>query len=380
VEAARQAGTDFAVISRSDSTLRGHFPAEVASLAKAVDQSVDACLLIPFFLEGGRYTIGDTHYVAEGQRLIPVGETEYARDTAFGYRESNLRRWVAERTKGRVPIEAVATISIEDIRCGGPERVADRLSALSDGAVCIVNAASMRDLEVFVHGLLMAEERGRRFLYRTAASFVQVRAGIRPRPLLTRSDFHLSPSGGGLFIVGSHVIRTTRQLDALLAETETRGIAIDVVALLDDARREGEISRVAKRADQAVERGEDVTIYTTRRLVAGESARDSLSIGQGISNGVVSIVQTMSSRPGYVVAKGGITSSDVANHGMGVQRAMVLGQILPGVPVWRLGPRCRYPGLVYVVFPGNVGDFRALVRIAETMKSRLESASKYKGE
>jgi uncharacterized protein YgbK (DUF1537 family) len=33
----------------------------------------------------------------------------------------------------------------------------------------------------------------------------------------------------------------------------------------------------------------------------------------------------------------------------------VLGQILPGVPVWELGPETKCTGLPYVVFPGNVG-------------------------
>ena len=41
-------------------------------------------------------------------------------------------------------------------------------------------------MEVFVRGLLAAEAAGKRFLYRTAASFVQVRAGIEPRSLAHR--------------------------------------------------------------------------------------------------------------------------------------------------------------------------------------------------
>src|SRR5512134_55600 len=72
-QAAQLAGTGFVVVSRSDSTLRGHFPGEVQALAEALGTAVDAWLLIPFFQEGGRYTIGDVHYVAEGEVLLPAG-------------------------------------------------------------------------------------------------------------------------------------------------------------------------------------------------------------------------------------------------------------------------------------------------------------------
>jgi uncharacterized protein YgbK (DUF1537 family) len=158
------------VVSRSDST-SWPFPGEVESLAEALAQDFDAWLLIPFFQEGGRYTIDDVHYVAEGEWLVPAAETESARDAVFGYQASDLRQWVAEKTGGRIPAQTVASVSIEDIRRGGPEQVTTRLMALTP-AVCVVNAASQRGLEVFVQGLLAAEAHGRRFLCRTAASFV----------------------------------------------------------------------------------------------------------------------------------------------------------------------------------------------------------------
>jgi uncharacterized protein YgbK (DUF1537 family) len=363
VEAARQAKREFAVVSRSDSTLRGHFPGEVSALAKALESEFDAWLIIPFFLEGGRYTINDIHYVAEGRWLIPAGETEFARDAAFGYQASNLRQWVEEKTRGSVSADQVASISIEDIRRGGPERVATCFADLAPKSVCVVNAASYRDIEVFVRGLLIAEARGQRFLYRTAASFVRARAGLPGRPLLTQADFDLPESGGGLFVVGSHVPRTTSQVNALLAHPGIVGIEIKVEALLDERRREDETERVAQQTDRALRHSQDVLVYTSRQLITGEDAESSLSIGQQVSAGLVAIVQAISTRPCYLVAKGGITSSDVATQGLGVKRALVLGQILPGVPVWQLGPESRYPGMPYIVFPGNVGGSEALVEI-----------------
>ncbi len=367
VHAASQSGREFVAVSRSDSTLRGHFPGEVGALAEALGRTFDAWLVVPFFLEGGRYTINDIHYVAEGERLVPAGQTEFARDSAFGYRASDLRQWVTEKMGGRVYTDAVASISIDDCRRGGPDWVAGILTSLPYGSVCVVNAASMRDLQVFTLGLLQAESQGRRFLYRTAASFVQVRAGLSARPLLERADFNFNGQTGGLVVVGSYVPRSTGQVNALLGRPGITSLEVAVEALLDGARRQPEIARLGQQADRLLRDGRDVMLYTSRQLVTGEDAEASLNIGQIVSEGLVSIVRAISTRPRYLIAKGGITSSDVATRGLGVKRALVLGQILPGVPVWQLGPESRFPGLAYVVFPGNVGGPQSMAEVVDML-------------
>jgi uncharacterized protein YgbK (DUF1537 family) len=367
-QAAQLAGKGFAVVSRSDSTLRGHFPGEVQALADALGEAVDAWLLIPFFQEGGRYTIGDVHYVAEGDMLVPAGETESARDPVFGYRASNLRQWVEEKTGGRVTAATVASVSIDDIRTGGPERVTARLTAVPRGSVCVINAASRRDMEVFTQGLLAAEATGKRFLYRTAASFVPVRAGISQRPLLTAEEM-VSTAGGGLIMVGSHVPRTTSQLNYLLQQPGVVQVELSVTALLSDSQRADTITQTARAVDASLQRGDDVAVFTSRELVTGTDAASNLRIGQRVSDGLVTLLQTLTIRPRYILAKGGITSSDLATKGLGVQRAMVLGQVLPGVPVWQLGPETRHPGLSYIVFPGNVGGPEAVGNVVTALRS-----------
>jgi uncharacterized protein YgbK (DUF1537 family) len=366
--AANQTGRAFAVVSRSDSTLRGHYPGETDALAAALGMQVDATLIIPFFLEGGRFTLDDVHYVAEGDQLIPAAETPFAKDAAFGYQHSNLRQWVAEKHGGAVQAEDVATITLADLRQGGPAAVTQKLATLTGNTVCIVNAASMRDLQVFVLGLLAAEAQGKTFLYRTAASFVQVRAGIAPRPVLTTQEFELPPTGGGLIVVGSYVPKTTSQLEALLALPGIVSCELNVTKLLDVQAWALEIERATRQVEAALSQGQDVVLYTSRQLITGADAVDSLAIGQRISGSLVSLVQKLQARPRYVLAKGGITSSDVATQGLGIQRAAVMGQILPGVPVWRTGPESRFPGLVYIVFPGNVGDQQALVAVVEKLQ------------
>jgi len=371
--AAQQAGSAFAVVSRSDSTLRGHYPGEVDALVEAIygqlGRRVDATLIIPFFLEGGRHTIGDVHYVAEGEMLIPAAQTPFAQDVAFGYRTSHLRDWVVEKTDGRIPIERISSITLNDIRRGGPQRVAERLMQLQDDAVCVVNSASLRDQEVFVSGLLEAEAQGKHFIYRTAASFVQARLGLPTRPLLTRDELAPAAMGGGLTVVGSHVPKSTNQLHALLAQDGVQGIEVHVDALLHDGQRDAEIERVAAATDAALQQGTDVAVYTSRTLVTGADATESLAIGQRVSDSLVRVVRALSTQPRYLLAKGGITSSDIATEGLGVKRAMVLGQIVPGVPVWRLGDESRFPGMAYIVFPGNVGDDNAVAQVVTGLRS-----------
>lgn len=362
-QAARQANRDFVVISRSDSTLRGHFPSELEALAEGLAVSFDAWLIAPFFLEGGRYTIADIHYVAEGESLIPAGQSEFARDAVFGYTSSDLREWIAEKTSEQISVEKVTSISLEDIRKKGPEHVANLLTNIGEAKAIIVNAASYRDLDVLVLGLLGAEARGRRFLYRSAASFVRARAGIEERPLLSPTDLELKSENGGLIVAGSYVPKTTQQIAKLLAVTPIHAIVVEATRLLDETSRPVEIQQAALEAEEQIAQGKNVIIYTSRTILTNTSEDNNLKIGKTISRSLVEIVKNLSVRPRFLLVKGGITSSDIATEALGVKKARVLGQILPGVPVWRLGAESRFPDMAYIIFPGNVGSPQALAEI-----------------
>jgi uncharacterized protein YgbK (DUF1537 family) len=295
--------------------------------------------------------------------------TEFALDSVFGYESSNLRDWVQEKTSGRVSPEDMVSISIEDIRLGGPKQITEKLMSLTDSQVCIVNAASYRDLEVFVQGLLYAEANGKQFLYRTGASFVRVRSGLTSKTLLKGIDLNMPKAGGGLIVVGSYVPRTTAQLEELLGLPGISGIEIRVEDILNENRCHREFQRVGLWAEKALETDNDVVIYTSRRIFSADTAEGNLQIGQCVSKGLIKTLQSVKIQPRYLIAKGGITASDLATEGLSVKRAMVLGQILPGVPVWQLGLESRHPGMSYIVFPGNVGSSSALVDVVTRLKS-----------
>jgi uncharacterized protein YgbK (DUF1537 family) len=355
------------VISRSDSTLRGHFPGEVDALKEGLGVPTHPCLLIPFVLEGGRYTIDDIHYVADGDQLVPAASTPFARDAVFGYRHSNLRRWVEEKTRGRLPAAQVASVTLEDLRRGGPSRVARQLTAMTPDSYGVVNAASYRDLEVLVTALLQVEAEGKDFIFRTAASFVRVRAGIAPHEAIAPEALTADNDHGGLFVVGSHVPQTTRQVNTLIKSGKVKAVEIAVDALLDDDRCNNEIDRAVRAVGQRLKNGEDTVVFTSRKVFTAAGDEENLTIGQRVSDSLIRIVRGLTCQPRYLVAKGGITSSDVATKGLGVRRAIVLGQLLPGVPVWQLGDEARYPGMAYIVFPGNVGDDQALATLQERL-------------
>jgi uncharacterized protein YgbK (DUF1537 family) len=349
------------LISRSDSTLRGHVVAEVRAADRArrevVGSGYDGVLLVPAFFEAGRFTAGDVHWARMGDEIVPVGETEFAKDATFGYSASNLREFVAEKSGA----DDAISLSLDDIRIGGVERVASILREVTDGRWVVVNALDYSDLEVVVLGL---QESGRSFLYRTGPSFVRALAGLEPKAPLTAEDVWPEgrPSGHGLVVVGSHVGLTSRQVAAAQERGGLHEIELDVNTL--------DVDDVGARVKEALAE-KDVLVYTSRTLKRGEDADDSLAIARRVSTAVTEVVQAaLEARPAWVIAKGGITSHDVAVRGLGIRRAEVLGQLLNGmVSVFRpLEADEGAVGVPYVVFAGNVGDEQTLADIVDRFR------------
>jgi uncharacterized protein YgbK (DUF1537 family) len=382
--AAAAEGTDYVLASRGDSTLRGHFPLETDVLAEELTEldgrAPDGVVLVPAYIEAGRLTVGSHHWMRTTDGLLPVGMSEFARDATFGYRSSSLPEWVEEKTGGRVPADEVLRVTLDDLRGGGPAHTARLLSSLRGGRVAVVDAVCDDDLRVLALALALAEESGTRLLYRVGPSFVRARAGQAARAPLTPAALRRltpaavrPPHGGaphGLVVVGSHMALTTRQLDRL---RERGGIAeyeLDVALLLDEGRRDAHIAEVAAAAADALDSA-DAVIRTSRVLVTGADADDSLAISRRVSAALVQAVRQVNAarRPAFVVAKGGITSSDTATHGLRIRRAWARGTLLPGiVSLWEPvdGPAA---GIPYIVFAGNVGGADALVDALDLLRS-----------
>lgn len=366
-KAVKESERDIAVISRSDSTLRGHYPAEVEAIARALNMHGAITVLVPAFIEGGRVTIGDTHYILEQDELVPVADTAFARDTVFGYTHSDLKDWVEEKTKGKVRASQVISLSLQDIRVGGPETVADKLGQCGPGEVCIVNACSNKDLQVVVMGLILAEGKGQKFIYRTSATFVPIRAGTAPGKTVIPAKNKDHSANGSLVVVGSYVPKTTRQLEHLLNQSLHHSIEVNVPQLLRGEATDAYASAIKRETNQLLSSGKDVVIHTSRQLETGVDTESNLRINKTVSSFLVDIVQGLNVRPSFIIAKGGITSSDLATKGLGAEKALILGQILPGVPVWKMDAKSKFPDITYVVFPGNVGNDAALTEVCNML-------------
>lgn len=371
-QASMETGVDFAIVSRSDSTLRGYYPAETDTLQAALwqhlERRIDGVLIAPFFAEGGRLTAHNIHWVRQGDQVCPAAQTESAQDPAFGYHHSDLREWVEEKTAGRIPAAAVRTVTLEDIRHGGPDAIAAKLATLHDGQVAVVNAVTYNDMNLFCAGLIRAESQGKQYLYRTAASFVRARAGQGARDLLTGTELlpHGPQPAPGLVLCGSFVPRSTEQLAHTLRQPWAKGIELHANAVIEPTTRDAEVLRVIAAAELALRQNAVPVIYTSRQLVTTDKMA-SLRAGQLISAALVEVARRVDIRPHWVLAKGGITSFDIATAGFGVQRTVTPGQIAPGVPIWTLGPETRHPGLPYIVFPGNVGQAETVTQVIKML-------------
>lgn len=366
-QAARQTGRKLLIVSRGDSTLRGHYPLEVEAVAEGLSCPHYITLLIPAFFEGGRYTINNVHYVQEGENLIPAGLTPFAQDATFGYSHSDLRDFVEEKTDGAIKAESVIALELEKLRNQGPDYVQSVLESCADNAVVIVNAADYQDLYVVTAGLLRV---GRRIVLRTAASIVPPLAGMEVAPILQNQDFNYAGGGtNSLIIVGSHVPKSTLQLNYLLKNgQDISPVELDVQVVLDSDLR-AVVNKYADQVNQLLEDGNDVVLFTSRKLISFEDKFASLAFSKKVSDTLTGVVAALRQQPKSIIAKGGITSSDIATDGLGVKRAMVKGPVLPGVPVWELGPESKFPGMNYVVFPGNVGGEEAVFEVYLKTKS-----------
>ena len=371
---ARELGQDFMIISRGDSTLRGHYPLETQLLADGLTKNegvvIDGEIICPFFPEGGRYTMDNIHYVKEQDNLVPAGMTEFARDKTFGYKSSDLTEYVEEKTEGKYHKEDCITISLDELNALDVQGIKEKLMSAQNMAKIIVNAVSYADLKVFCAALVLAMKEGKHYMARTAAAFTKVMGRISDQPLLGREQLEGDTKNGGIVLIGSHVKKTTDQLNCLKElDGQADFMEFQVNTVFEENGLEKEVERTVKAAEEKILSGRTVVIYTSRQLLAPENMtpEEKLHISVKISNAVTSIIGKLSVKPKFIIAKGGITSSDVGTKALRVKKARVMGQVKKGIPVWMTGEESKFPGMPYIIFPGNVGEVSTLKEIVEEL-------------
>jgi uncharacterized protein YgbK (DUF1537 family) len=372
-------GTDFRllVISRSDSTLRGHFPAEPDTIHETLKRAGRPLSnLIPFcpaLFEAGRYTYGDIQYVEQEQELIPAAQTEFATDSVFGYTSSDLRSYIIEKSGGRIARDDIGSIGLEELRSAPLQDISNRFRSTAKKSYLIMNAVSYPDLHKLACALLRWQrDSAADVVVRSSSSFVPAAVGLLPRGLLSPAQLFPGQSASpeffrrGLVVVGSYVRKSSDQLQALLGWKRAAGIEIEVKRAA--AGKPFPVAPLLKKARRAWSRGRIPVYYTTRKEIRLADGEKQLGLGARISELLARLVRGLRDEADFLITKGGISSHAVLSEGLETASARVLGQIAPGVPVVlpELHERRAYP---CVVFPGNVGTRDSLREIAESLST-----------
>ena len=353
--------TDFLVVSRSDSTLRGHYPLETDVIAEELGP-FDAHFLTPAFFEGGRITRDSIHYIISEEGETPVHETEFAKDSVFGYSHSYLPDYVEEKTQGNIKADQVECLTLHDIRQGTKHR----LLHLKNNQCVAVDGETQSDLDIFAQDVLAATQEGKRFLFRSAASLLTSLAqlGKQPIPPEEMGKYDATPNPG-VVLVGSHVKKSTAQLYTLLEEETVTGIEVDVKRLRDSPEsKDQQLTEVLERIKTIHQQKQTPVIYTSREELQFQNTQERLDFGVRVSSFLMDIVRGLPSNISFLISKGGITSNDVLSDGLKLQSARLLGQILAGCSLVRTPEtHPQFPRLPIVLFPGNVGDNQGLATV-----------------
>lgn len=364
-------------ISRSDSTLRGHFPLETDVIRKTLNANKcpvwPSLFFVPAFLEVGRLTIQGVHYVRNADELIPVSETEFAHDNVFAYHHSRLKDYLSEKTGKMLSDKEYASFALDDFQQATSEERSRRCARLlSQEAYISVDALYYTHLQNFVLSLLqnpVYQHSGNAIIIRSSSSLPKAISGICDINLLEKKDFeneekasrHLTLSSQGLFIVGSHVKKSSGQLKRLLDCEGIVGIEADVRRILENPK--AYLPEIEEKIQAVKNGGNTPVVYTSRQEIRLENSDERLALGQKISQFIVSLVLQLPYQPAYLVAKGGITSHDILTQGLQVKTARVMGQVLSGVPAIQTGKDVPMSQLPYIIFPGNVGEEDSLVQV-----------------
>ncbi|HEY9292304.1 MAG TPA: four-carbon acid sugar kinase family protein [Microlunatus sp.] len=333
-EAGRRLGDTVRFVLRGDSTLRGHVFAETEQFLDG-----DAVMIfVPAFPDGGRTTRDGVHYVRIGDRELPADRTEYAEDPVFPFSTGNLADYVREKSERTpVPVELSA---VRD------DQLAAIMIKAEPGSVILPDVVDQHDVEAIARAIDEAEAQGRTVVIRSAAPLAAALAGVTSQGLLDRPL--VDQPVPTLLVCGSHTAGATAQLEPVI-KTWGAAAVVDTDQALDEPVAAGHA--VAEIAARQLEQQSLAIIASDRVRRTTDSTLDH---GERVMAALTTAVDDLADRVGVVIAKGGITSAEVARTGLGARSALVLGQVLTGVSVWQL-KTSNGRRVLYVVVPGNVG-------------------------
>ena len=356
---------DVLLVSRGDSTLRGHGVLEPATLHEAFGP-FDATFHIPAFLEGGRTTRNGVHLL-NGE---PVHTTAFAKDRIFGFSTSDLANWLEEKSGGLIRSAEVQRIDVRKLDAAGGAGLPgliDRLRSLKGNAPVVVDAERQDQLNALA-AAVRALRSEKRFLFRSAASLVKALADPGPPPLDAVGLAALRRHNGdgallpGLVVVGSYVPLADQQLERLLQDPGCHGLELPVrrIArvleggtpdlLLADLEREWLQQLREMLAGDATP-----VLYSSRGELGFASLPQRRHFSLQLAQVMARLAAALAPDLGYLISKGGTTTQTLLSKGLGLTAVQLEGQLLPGLSLVRPSEG-RNAGLPILTFPGNLGS------------------------
>ena len=356
---------DVLLVSRGDSTLRGHGVLEPATLQEAFGP-FDATFHIPAFLEGGRTTRNGVHLL-NGE---PVHTTAFARDRIFGYSTSDLATWLGEKSGGLIRPDEVQRIHGRELDAAGGAGLPgliDRLRSLQGNVPVVVDAERQDQLDVLASAV-RALRCEKRFLFRSAASLVKALADPGPPPLdgagmaalrCRNGDGALRP---GWVVVGSYVPLADQQLERLLQDSGCNGLELPVrriARVLDSGTPDLLLADLEREWLQQLREmlagGTTPVLYSSRGEIGFASLPQRRHCSLQLAQVMARLAAALAPDLGYLISKGGTTTQTLLSKGLGLTAVQLEGQLLPGLSLVRPSEG-RNAGLPILTFPGNLGS------------------------
>jgi len=339
-------GEEIDYVLRGDSTMRGHIFTET-SVFLGENNSI---LFLPAYPDVGRTTVDGVHYVRIEGVNKRADETEFAHDPVFSFKTSTMVDFVSEKSE----LKGVY-FSLDQVR-EGAQALAKQFATVTPGSVIVPDAQDNSDIEIISEAVKILRAESSPLVVRSAAPLAASLAGVRSSGLLS------APLKSGnfstLLVAGSHTEGATKQLAQIAARWGEPEVINTELALIDPKSAARQV--ISRGREKLTERS--FAMVTSERNRSGE--HNTLEHGEKVMQAIIASVQELCTYADVIVAKGGITSAEVARAGIGATKGWVLGQILPGISVWTMNDQ-NGRELLYVVVPGNVGDPETLMKVLE---------------
>ena len=371
---------DFVLISRGDSTLRGHNFVEPDIINELLGP-FDATFYIPAFIEGNRTTVNGNHFVDN----IPIHKTIFSKDKIFGFKTSNIKELIYEQSDHKLDFNHIENIFIKDfevLETNQLNKLYFYIEQLKNNKKVIVDIIDYSQLDKFSR-IVKSLLKKKKFLFRSAASFISSLSNIKKTEKdhiyfsqLRRKNKN-NKNMKGLIVVGSYVELTTLQLKKVLEISLCKPIEINVLKLYAFFKLEDNVNQInslkkliLNSIRQNLSQEFIPVLFTSREIVSPRDNNDLIQFQLFLSAFISEIVSAIKFEIGYLISKGGMTTNTIISDGLKADSVYLEGQILPGISLVTFNLLKQKGKLPIVTFPGNIGNNMSLVKVLEILENK----------